>query len=106
VASGLPGTGKSFFCRKLADKLSFLILASNALRKILFPSPSIRKMKIGDFSLRAMFSSRPQYDAEAKWEVYNKTKTRRERISRNHLVVDTAQDITAVIDRIVRSVEE
>jgi len=30
-------------------------------------------------------------------------KPRRERISRNHLVVDTSQDITAVIDKIVRA---
>ena len=39
MVSGLPGTGKSFFCRKLAEKLPFLILSSDALRKILFPSP-------------------------------------------------------------------
>ena len=40
VVSGLPGTGKSFFCRKLAKKLPFLILGSDVLRKSLFPSPS------------------------------------------------------------------
>ena len=40
VVSGLPGTGKSFFCRKLAERLSFVILASDALRKLLFPSPA------------------------------------------------------------------
>jgi len=39
MVSGLPGTGKSFFCRKLAERLPFLILSSDALRKILFPSP-------------------------------------------------------------------
>jgi hypothetical protein len=48
----------------------------------------------------------PLYDSEAGREVYNKMKTRRERICRNHLVVDTAQDITAVIDKIVRSVKK
>ncbi len=40
VVSGLPGTGKSYFCSKLAEKLPFVILESDALRKILFPSPS------------------------------------------------------------------
>jgi len=40
VVSGLPGTGKSYFCRKLAERLPFLILESDALRKVLFPSPS------------------------------------------------------------------
>ena len=39
VVSGLPGTGKSFFCRKLAERLPFVILASDALRRTLFPSP-------------------------------------------------------------------
>ena len=39
VVSGLPGTGKSFFCRKLAEKNDFCILESDALRKTLFLSP-------------------------------------------------------------------
>jgi predicted kinase len=39
VVSGLPGTGKSYFCRKLAERMPFLILESDALRKILLPSP-------------------------------------------------------------------
>lgn len=39
IVSGLPGTGKSFFCRKLAERLPFVILVSDALRKILFPCP-------------------------------------------------------------------
>jgi len=40
VVSGLPGSGKSYFCRKLAQRLSFPILEGDALRKVLFPSPS------------------------------------------------------------------
>ena len=40
AVSGLPGTGKSYFCSKLAERLSFVILESDALRKSLFPSPS------------------------------------------------------------------
>ena len=40
VVSGLPGTGKSYFCRKLAERLPFPILESDNLRKVLFPSPS------------------------------------------------------------------
>ena len=39
VVSGLPGTGKTFFCRKLVEKQPFCILESDALRKVLFPSP-------------------------------------------------------------------
>ena len=39
VVSGLPGTGKSYFCKKLAERLPFLILGSDALRKALFSSP-------------------------------------------------------------------
>ncbi len=40
VVSGLPGTGKSYFCIRLAERLPFLILESDALRKALFSSPS------------------------------------------------------------------
>jgi predicted kinase len=162
VVSGLPGTGKSFFCCKLAERLSFLILASDALRKILFPSPQYKEnenkrlfsachvlieelLRKGipvifdatnllehhrEYFYRAAEragaklilvwveaptevvrqrllarekAAMPQYDSEAGWEVYNKMKPRREKISRNHLVVDTSQDITAVIDKIVRA---
>ena len=40
AVSGLPGTGKSYFCSRLAERLPFIILESDALRKALFPSPS------------------------------------------------------------------
>ena len=39
VVSGLPGTGKSYFSGKLAERLPFVILESDALRKVIFPSP-------------------------------------------------------------------
>ena len=40
AVSGLPGAGKSYFCSKLTERLPFIILESDALRKALFPSPS------------------------------------------------------------------
>jgi len=40
VVSGLPGSGKSYFCRKLRERLPFPIVESDALRKVLFPSPN------------------------------------------------------------------
>ena len=40
AVSGLPGTGKSYFCSKLTERLPFVILESDALRKTLFPLPS------------------------------------------------------------------
>jgi len=40
AVSGLPGTGKSHFCSKLAERLSFVIVESDALRKVLFSPPS------------------------------------------------------------------
>jgi predicted kinase len=39
VVSGLPGTGKSYFCRRLAQRLAAVILESDHLRRALFPSP-------------------------------------------------------------------
>jgi len=43
IVSGLPGTGKSYFCRKLAERANLVILESDSLRKQLFPAPSYRK---------------------------------------------------------------
>jgi len=39
VVSGLPGTGKSYFCRKLAERLPFPVLESDNLRKVLSATP-------------------------------------------------------------------
>jgi predicted kinase len=39
AVSGLPGTGKSYFCSELAERLPFVVLESDVLRKTLFPSP-------------------------------------------------------------------
>jgi predicted kinase len=43
VVSGLPGTGKSYFCRKLAERLDMVILESDSMRKQLFSSPTYDK---------------------------------------------------------------
>jgi predicted kinase len=43
IVSGLPGTGKSHFCRKLAERMDIVILESDSLRKQLFPAPSYSK---------------------------------------------------------------
>jgi predicted kinase len=40
IISGLPGTGKTYFSQRLAERLPFVILESDALRKQLFPTPS------------------------------------------------------------------
>jgi predicted kinase len=161
VVSGLPGAGKSFFSRKLAEKLPFLILTSDALRRVLFPNPQYNERenkrlfsachvliehllrtgipiifdatnllehhreylyRVGERAaaklilvwveapaevVRQRVLAReegimPQYDSAAGWEVHNKMRPRREKISRNHHVIDTLQDITATVDKIVR----
>ena len=40
AVSGLPGTGKSYFCSQLADRLPFIVLESDSLRKVLFSVPA------------------------------------------------------------------
>jgi predicted kinase len=45
VVSGLPGTGKSYFCNKLVERLPFIVLESDALRKVLFPSPTYSSLE-------------------------------------------------------------
>jgi predicted kinase len=47
VVSGLPGTGKSFLSRRLAEHLSYPILESDALRKQLFPTPTYSAIESG-----------------------------------------------------------
>ncbi len=39
VVSGLPGTGKTHFCRKLAERRPLLIIESDDVRQKLFPNP-------------------------------------------------------------------
>lgn len=40
VVSGLPGTGKSHFCRRLVERIPLIILESDLMRKTLFLSPA------------------------------------------------------------------
>lgn len=40
VISGLPGTGKSYFSRKLAERLPVVVLESDSLRKTLHAEPT------------------------------------------------------------------
>jgi len=40
VVSGLPGSGKSYLCRRLSERLPYPILESDALRKVLFNPPN------------------------------------------------------------------
>lgn len=162
VVSGLPGTGKSFFCRKLAERLPFLILTSDSLRRALFPTPQYDEQEnrrlfsachvlieellekgipvifdatnllehhreylyraaeragarlilvwveappevVRQRLLAREVAAVPDSDSQAGWQVYNKMKPRTEKISRNHLVVDTSRDITAAVDKIIRT---
>ena len=47
VVSGLPGTGKSYFSSRLVERLPFVILESDAMRKSLFASPSYSRYESG-----------------------------------------------------------
>ena len=159
TVSGLPGTGKSHFCKKLAERLPFVILESDALRKVLFPLPGyspeesshlfqachqlIEKLLKRGISIildatnlseryrENLYSIAEHLDArlilvhvkappeivrkrlevrlentdgnsDADWDVYKRMKPRVQRISRNHFAVDTSEDITSALDKIVR----
>ena len=165
VVCGLPGTGKSFFCRKLAERAPFVILESDALRKILFPSPAYNedenkrlfpachalieellgkgipvifdatnllerhreqlyhaadkvetrvilvRVEAPPEVVRQRLLDRekeldPQDNSQAGWGVYQRMRPRKEEICRNHFVVDTSQDISATIDKIVRAIRK
>ncbi|MFH1560018.1 MAG: ATP-binding protein [Chloroflexota bacterium] len=40
VVSGLPGTGKSYFSRRMAERISLAIVEADAMRKALFATPT------------------------------------------------------------------
>ena len=40
VVSGLPGTGKSYFSRRMAERVPVAIVETDAMRKALIPSPT------------------------------------------------------------------
>ena len=39
LVSGLPGTGKSYFSRRLSEKVPIAVVETDTLRKSLFPTP-------------------------------------------------------------------
>lgn len=160
VVSGLPGTGKSYFARKLAERRPFAILESDFLRKVLFPQPdysadesarlfrAVHRLietllargiplildatnlsehfreylyhitenlgarlimvrteapdEIVRARLAAIRANRSSSDAD--WAVYQKLKVVAEPIRRRHYVVNTAEDINPVLDRLVREI--
>ena len=161
VVSGLPGTGKSHFSRKLGERLPSVIVESDALRRRLFRSPtysvqeSHRLFNACHRLMEELLSSgitvildatnlleqhrerlyhisqrlrvkliivqveaprelvlqrlqgrsrgiEPEDNSEAGWSVYQRMRTRAERIQRNYFAVDTSRDITLVIDKVVR----
>jgi len=163
MVSGLPGTGKSYFCRRLAEKVSLAILESDDLRKLLFPRPAytaeesfrlfqacykvVEDLLKGGITLAfdATNLEEPhrerfyhiadqlgagliivQVDAppevvyqrlegratgvdledksEADWEVYRRMRSRVQRIHRNHFVVDTSEDITPTLEKVVHRI--
>ena len=162
VVSGLPATGKSFFCRKLAERLPSLVLSSDSLRQTLFLHPKYdenenRQLFAASHALIQELLKRgipiifdatnllerhreplyhicnkagaklilvsieapeevvqqrllgresgidPEDRSQASWEVHERMKFRKEKIPRNHFVVDTSRDINVAIDKIVRA---
>ena len=162
VISGLPGTGKTYFSRRLAERLPCIILESDALRKQLFPTPTYTGAEsaglfqaiyqLADELLKKGVSIivdatnlkekhretiytiaennkarliqvqieappevvRKRLDAritrrrtddysDANWAVYQRMKPTAERIRRRHFTVNTARDITPVIDKIIKA---
>jgi len=48
----------------------------------------------------------PEDDSEAGWDIYRMMRPRGQRISRNHFVVDTPQDITDALNKVVRAIRK
>jgi predicted kinase len=161
VVSGLPGTGKSYFCHCLAQRLAAVILESDHLRRTLFLAPgyssaeSARLFRASHLLIERLLrqglpvifdatnlsqhyreklyriaerfgvklvlvrveappelvyqrlkerQTDPGTNSEADWSVYQRMKPQLEQIRRRHYAVDTSQDITPVIDKVIREV--
>ncbi len=159
VVSGLPGTGKSYFCRQLAERMPLAILESDSLRKLLFPSPHYTRQEnsrlfqachqlieellkegmplvfdatnleehhrerlyhiadqVGAKLIIVRIEAPPEIvyqrleqrrrspggSSDADWRVYQKMKPTAQQIRRNYFRVDTSEDVTPVIDKIVQ----
>jgi predicted kinase len=159
TVSGLPGTGKSYFCRQLVKKLPALLLESDVIRKLLFNSPTyspeesnqlfrdihllIEKLLSKGISVildatnlsernreflynivdrlraklilirvlappelvRQRLQARqgdPTNKSDADWDIYRRMQPTEEKIRRKHYTIDTSQDISDTIDKIVR----
>lgn len=163
VVSGLPGTGKSYVSTRIAERLPFVILESDHLRKMLFPAPTysltessrlfqaihllieillkkgipviLDATNLSERYRERLYSIADRLDvrpilvwveappevvrerlaqpevacsrgkSEAGWEVYQRMKPMVERIRRRHYVVNTTQDISPVLDKIVREIK-
>jgi predicted kinase len=164
VISGLPGTGKSYFSRRLAEAWPCLIVESDALRKALFPVPSynareseclfqalhllieellskgipvlldatnlieyhrehlyriadrlglkliIVRVEAPAEVVRERLQRRAQGtdfqdNSDAGWTIYQRMKPKVEQIRRRHFAVNTARDITPVINKIIRELK-
>ena len=163
VISGLPGTGKSYFSRRLVERHPCVIIESDVLRKTLFPRPSYsawesqhlfqalhiliegllskgfpllldatnliehhreRLYRIADRlglklivvqveapvelvqqRLRDRVQGASQDKSDADWVVYQRMKPKAQRIRRNYFAVNTARDITPVINKIIRELK-
>jgi hypothetical protein len=163
MVSGLPGTGKSYFSRQLAERLRLTILESDAIRKQLFQKPCysaaesarlfrfihqrleerllqgnsvildatnlkekyrkavyriaescearliIVQVEAPPDVVRERLDSRGKRadsneTSDADWAVYRKMKARAEKISRPYFTVNSARDITPLIDKIVKEI--
>ncbi|MBI4236078.1 MAG: ATP-binding protein [Chloroflexi bacterium] len=163
LVSGLPGTGKSYFSRRLAEEVPLAVLETDSLRRVLFPTPAysaresdrlfqavhelladllrrrisvvldatnlverhreilysigeaasahliIVRTEATPSTVRERLEGRgtsPEREdgSEADWRVYQRMRPSQERIRRNHLRVNTAEDIGPVIHKIAREV--
>jgi predicted kinase len=162
VISGLPGTGKSRLAGLLRERLNYLVLESDCMRKVLFPRPSYKPEESARL-FRALHSTielllkrgvsvildatnlsehnreylyriadrtrarlvmvqveappelvkqrlslrqqEPQNSSDADWTIYQKMKPEAEKIGRHHIVVDTSQDVSPAIEKIVLEAE-
>ena len=163
MLSGLPGTGKSYFARQLVQRVPFLVLESDRLRKSLVPHPKYTRgehsrvfaachLLLEEFlgqgrrvlfdaanlteqyrqpvykmacracvalvvirftapeeTIRRRLAERaagldPDNYSDAGWLIHTRLRQGDQPIKREHLTVDTSQDIEPVLEELARLV--
>ena len=120
VLCGLPGSGKSHISNLITKKLPIVKLESDFIRKILFRTPTYKSSEsrqLFEFchalidhllsrSYAVLFDRNRLDNSDATWTTYKKMIKSSEDIQREHLILDTSQDIDIILNKVIKRIRD